>query len=167
MSAETRSLKEGALYGVIAGALFAAAQVIVAVVQGQSVETPFRMFASVMLGASAFDGTSAPLAIFVGSLVLVALSAGYGFLFGLYNSTLSAETRRSWNRQAMLGVGYGFILWLVNFQFFAHANYPAFLEGPQAAQVAILTLFFGLPLALMYVAAERRVRLVQHPFAYR
>lgn len=167
MSAETRSFKEGAGYGVIAGTAFAVAQVISALVQGQSVETPFRMFAGIMLGDSAFNGTSAALAIFVGAVVLVALSAAFGFFYGVYNSALSSETRRSWNRQAMLGVLYGFMLWLVNFQFFARAHYPWFLEGPQGPQLAILTLFYGLPLGLMYVAAERRTRLVQSPFAYR
>jgi hypothetical protein len=167
MSDTTRSFREGIELGLLAGALMAVVEIAFAVVVGAGGDTPLRMAASVILGASAMTGSSTAFAVTVGVLVHLTLSAIYGASYGIYNSALTIETRKSWNRQAMLGALFGFALWLVNFQVFARAHYPWFLEGPQAPQALIHCLCYGIPLALAYTALERRVRPVQAPLAYR
>lgn len=167
MSDATRSLREGLEFGVLAGLALAASETVYSVFAGQPAQTPIHMAASLMLGASAFAGTSTALVIVVGAIVHLCLSAVYGAFYGVYNSALTMETRRSWNRQAVLGLLFGFMLWLVNFQFFARAHFPWFLDGPHGPHIVTHAVFYGLPLALMYAAAERRVRPVQAPLAYR
>jgi hypothetical protein len=47
-------------------------------------------------------------------------------------------------------------VWFVNFQIIARVLYPWFLGAPQFLQAVMHGLFFGLPLALIYAASERR-----------
>ena len=93
--------------------------------------------------------------------VHLALSALLGLIYGLVNARLSPETETRWARQAGLGLLFGALVWLVNFQVVARLLYPWFLTTPQSVQLLLHALFFGLPLGLMYAAAERRVQHVQ------
>jgi hypothetical protein len=167
MSDTTRSFREGIELGLLAGALMAVIEIAYAAIAGAGGDTPLRMAASIILGASALAGSTTAFTLIVGVVVHLTLAAIYGASYGIYNSALTIETRKSWNRQAMLGALFGFALWLINFQVFARAHYPWFLAGHQAPQVLIHCLGYGIPLALAYTALERRVRPVQAPLAYR
>lgn len=148
----------GAGFGLGAGIIFAMIEVAAAVMMGNPPLMPLRMFASVLLGQDALQAAPLGTAVLGGAVVHLGLSALYGLIFGLINAKLSAETQTSWGRQAGLGLLFGAMLWFVNFQIIARIFYPWFLTTPQFLQMTLHAMFFGLPLALMYAAANRRVR---------
>jgi hypothetical protein len=157
MTTTTRGVKEGIGFGIIAGILFAIAEVFAAVGMGEPAAMPFRMFASIVLGQAALMEVSAGAAFAIGGLVHLVLSGIFGLVYGLASSRLSAETRANLTRQAGIGLAFGLALWLVNFQLIARLLYPWFLGTPQALQALLHAIFFGLPLGLLYGAAERRL----------
>ena len=155
MSDVSRSVHQGVGSGLVAGALFAAAQVVAATTTGDSAVIAFRRSASVLLGPAALTTTPTAIAIVVGLIAHGYLSTMYGLSYGVYNSALSAATRRSARRQAAIGALYGVALWLVNLQLFARIVFPWLLAVPQPVQVFLHAVCFRLPLGLRYAAAER------------
>lgn len=153
-----RSAKEGLSFGLVAGVLFATMQIAGSAMMGQAPLMPLRMFASVLVGHGAMQSPSLGSVVVVGILVHLILSAGFGLIYGIVNARLSSKTETSWGRQTALGLLFGAMLWLVNFQIVARILYPWFLTTPQLLQMAMHAMFFGLPLGLMYAAAERRVQ---------
>jgi hypothetical protein len=158
MSDVSRSVHQGVGSGLVAGSMFAAAQVVAAVTTGDSAIIAFRRSASVLLGPAALTTTPTAIAIGVGLIAHAYLSTMYGLSYGVYNSALSASTRRSAPRQAAIGALYGVVLWLVNLQLFARIVFPWLLAVPQPVQVFLHAVCFGLPLGLRYAAAERDAR---------
>ena len=156
MSDVSRSAKEGLGFGLIAGAVFAVAQVVTTMIAGDSAILAFRRLASILIGSDALAVTPAA-AVGIGIIGHLYLSAAYGLFYGFYNSALTMPTRRSLGRQAVIGPLFGVMLWLVNFQVFARARYPWLLELPQLPLAFLHAVFFGLPLGLLYATAERRV----------
>lgn len=152
----SRGVKEGIGFGLLAGAIFGAMEVVAAAAMGDPPLMPVRMFASTVLGQSALMETPASTAIPVGLIAHVVLSAIFGLTYGLFNAQLSDDTETSYGRQAGLGVLFGGVLWFVNFQIIARIAYPWFLDAPQGLQAMMHAVFFGLPLGLMYAAGERR-----------
>jgi hypothetical protein len=166
MSDVSRSIKEGAGFGLIAGVVFAIAQVFATMLAGDPAIVAFRRLASVLLGATALQATPTATAVVIGLIAHLYLSVMFGLFYGIYNSALTMPTRRSLPRQAVIGPLYGVMLWLVNFHVFARYRYPWLLELPQAPQVFLHAIFYGLPLGLLYARAERRVVPVQRPYSY-
>ena|SRR5437868_1694333 len=166
MSEVNRSIKEGIGFGLIAGIVFAIAQVIAAVVVREPAIFVFRRLASVLLGAQALVTTPTPTAVGVGIFANLYLSAMFGLFYGVYNSALTQPTRRSLARQATIGALYGVMLWLVNSQVFARYRYPWLLELPQLPQMFLHAVFYGVPLGLLYATAERRVVSIQQPYSH-
>jgi hypothetical protein len=162
MDTTSRSATEGLGFGIAAGILFAVMEVGASVMMGDPPLMPVRMFASVVLGDTALHAPSSGSIVLIGSIVHLALSAAFGLIYGLLNAGLSPATETSWSRQAGLGALFGAVLWFVNFQIVARVLYPWFLEAPQLLQMGMHAVFFGLPLGLLYAAAERRVQHV-HP----
>ena len=158
-----RTTAEGALSGVGAGAIFGLAQTVAAVAMGSSAILPWRLFSSVVLGSGALVETAPAVALVVGVLVHLILSAAFGALYGYLLERLPVERRENLTTQAMWGMGFAFVLWLVNFQLIARVLYPWFLETHQGLQFLLHAAFFGLPLGLLFAAAERRARVPQRP----
>lgn len=156
-----RSAANGAGCGLLAGVVFGVMEILGAAVTGMPPLQPLRMFASVLLGEDALRATPMGLAALIGIVVHLALSAAFGVIYGLVNGALSARLRTSFARESVLGLLYGLALWIVNFQIIARIGYPWFLETPQFLQAVMHAVFYGLPLALMYVAGERRVRVLR------
>lgn len=155
-----RGAWEGALFGLVAGIILGVAEVIAAAAMGVKALQPIRMFASVVLGQEALTTTSLAGALVAGIVVHLVLSTLFGALYGMVNATFSKETETSYARQAGLGLLFGAGLWIVNFQIIARIAYPWFLdETSQGLQVVLHAVAFGLPLALMYTLAERRVQM--------
>jgi len=155
-SENRRSVGEGITAGVIAGVIFAGMEIIAAAMMGNPALMPVRMFASVVLGRGAME---APLGttLVVGTIAHLVLSAIFGLVYGLVSARSSEPTRTSFGRQAAVGILFGLAVWFVNFQIVARILFPWFLEAPQFLQAMLHGLFFGLPLALVYAASERRV----------
>jgi hypothetical protein len=156
-SATRRGIKEGIGFGIIAGILFAIMEVVAAAGMGDPPLMPLRMFASIVLGSAALETVGMGTAFLVGSLVHLVLSGVYGLVYGVVNARLPTKTRTGWASQAGIGLAFGAVLWLFNFQIVARILFPWFLMAPQLTQLLLHALFFGLPLGLMYAAAERRV----------
>lgn len=150
-----RSWREGITAGIIAGMVFAMMEIVGAAMMGNPPLMPVRMFASVVLGQEAMQD-SLGTALIVGTVAHLALSAVFGVVYGLLAARASEATRTSFGRQAGLGILFGLAVWLVNFQIVARVLYPWFLGTPQFLQAMMHGLFFGLPLALLWAAAERR-----------
>lgn len=157
MSDVGRSVKEGAISGLIAGVIFAVAYVLSAIIAGDAAIMPFRRLASVLLGTAALTTTPAATAVVIALVAHLYFSTMFGLFYGVYNSALTMRTRRSVRRQAVIGPLFGVMLWFVNYNIFARFRYPWLLELPQAPQAILHALFYGLPLGLLYGSAERRV----------
>lgn len=155
-SENRRSVGEGVAAGLIAGVIFAMLEIVGAVMMGNPALMPIRMFASVVLGMSAMQGPLGT-ALIVGTIAHLVLSAVFGVIYGLFNARVSETSKTSFGRQAGIGILFGLAVWLVNFQIIARVLYPWFLGTPQFLQAMMHGLFFGLPLALIYAASERRV----------
>jgi len=151
-----RRLKEGLEFGLIAGLILATLEIAGAVAMGARPVTPLRMAASVVLGHAAFAETAIGRSLVVGAMVHSLLSAVFGVVYGAFAAQLPVELQTNRGKQVWLGLCFGAALWLVNFQIAAVLFYPWFLKTPPLLQLPMHALFFGLPLTLMYSAAERR-----------
>jgi hypothetical protein len=153
-----RSVKEGIGFGLIAGAIFIVAWMLASVAAGQSAMGPFRMSAGVLFGAGALD-YGAGSALLAGALVGIVLSAIFGAIYGLINARLPLDAHTNTGTQAVLGLVYGAVVWLVMMQIIARIAWPWFLDMNQLLMFILHVAFFGLPLGLMYAASERRALL--------
>ena len=160
MESTRRGMKEGLEFGLLAGLSLAAAQIagtaLGAVTLSDEPVSAVRMFASVVLGRAALDTTSFGVALLVGGIAHLLLSALFGLVYGLFAGQLPAQMLTNRRKQAWLGLCFGATLWLVNFQIIALILYPWLLRTSQLLQLMMHALFFGLPLALMFSAAEGR-----------
>lgn len=151
------SATNGLLFGVASGVVLALAEVVLAVAAGESAMRPVRMSAGVVLGPAVFSAqVSAGTALLAGLGVHLALSAVSGLLYSLLDAMLPPDGRGRWEFQAAVGMLFGIFIWLVSFQFFARGYYPWFLDVPQFPQIVLHAVFLGLPLAMLFTAAERR-----------
>ncbi|RJP74660.1 MAG: hypothetical protein C4524_12635 [Candidatus Zixiibacteriota bacterium] len=154
-----RTLSRGAWYGLLAGIIFMIMEMVGAAIMGMPVFMPLRMFASVLLGQTALTGMSLGTAVFLGLIIHLLLSAVFGFIYGLINIGLPPAHRASMGSQAVIGFGYGLLLWFINFQIIARMIYPWFLETPQFMQAMMHALFYGLPLGLMFAGTMQRTEM--------
>lgn len=150
------SASRGARFGAAAGLIFGVAATIGAILVGYSGLMPLRLSSSILLGQAAMAEASTGTVIVVGLIVHFAVSIYWGLLFGLTHDRFIGRLRMRNPARLSLGVLFGFLVYLVNFHVIARFFYPWFLEPIQGILAGIHALFFGLPLALMYVQRERR-----------
>jgi hypothetical protein len=153
-----REAKEGIALGIVAGVILGLVWVGAAAATGHP-GTPLRLFASVVLGRMAMETLPIGYAAVVGIVVHLILSALFGLLFVFIDVRLRDDVQRLWTGQAVVGAGFGALLWFINLQVIARVLYPWFLEGVEAQflQFMMHALFFGLPLGLLYARTERRL----------
>ena len=149
-----RSGLEAAGLGIIAGAIFVAAGVVVNALRGVDPFVMFRLCASLLLGPSVMERSELGM-VLLGALVNIVVSGVFGFLYGAVLSRFSHATQTSRLRQLPLGFAYGALLYLVDFQWVSRVLFPWVLTEPQLIYFLLHTLAFGVPLALMYAQAER------------
>ena len=151
------SATNGLLFGLAAGVVLALAEVVLAVATGESALRPVRMSAAVALGPPAFtQDVAVGTALLVGLGVHFALSAVAGLAYSFLDAMLPLDGRSRWEFQSAVGMLFGIAVWLVSFQFVGRGHYPWFLEVPQFPQIVLHSVFLGLPLAMLFTAAERR-----------
>lgn len=153
-----RQLKEGLGAGVVAGVLFGIMEMAASALMGQPPLMPIRMFASTVLGQVALEATPLGTAVIVGTIAHLALSGLFGVIYAVLSGLLPPAAEIRTGQQGLLGLLFGIALWFVNFQIIARLFYPWFLDAPQFLQAMMHAVFFGLPVALLYVGAERRWR---------
>lgn len=150
----------GLLYGIAAGGVFALAELVASAVSGGTLQAagPFRLAASVVLGQRAVAGqVPAATVVLVGLAVHLGITAFWGLLYSYLDSLMTPDVRPSSAFQSASGMLFGLLVWLIDFQFVARGYFPWFIEGlPQFFQAVMHAVFFGLPLGLIFSAAERR-----------
>jgi len=168
MKFTTREAWQGIGAGAIAGLVLAIVSVVVAGAAGRDPDLPFRIFHSLWFGDLSFrqhaGGPPRDYDIqIVGGIVHLGMSVLTGVGFALIATalrprmTVTREDRRpSLELHSMLGIGYGLVLWLINFQLLGRVVYPWLLELPQLPIAALHALAFGLPLGLVYGKFESR-----------
>ncbi|RKH58954.1 hypothetical protein D7W81_28205, partial [Corallococcus aberystwythensis] len=93
----------------------------------------------------------------------LAAAAGCGGVCSLLEAILPVDGRGRWAFQAAVGMLFGIFVWLVDFQLLARGYFPWFLSVPQFLQIVWHAVFLGLPMALLFTAAERRRAPVAEP----
>lgn len=149
------TVRHGLIAGLFAGVVFAVFEMIAAAAMGASVLAPFQMFASVLLGVRAMEGSLTLGVFLVGLIVHFVLAGAFGALWGTIVRAVSPEVRQSFGAHSALAAGYGLALWLVNFQIIARILYPWFLAANQLVQIVLHMVCYGLPLGLFLVARLR------------
>jgi hypothetical protein len=142
--------------GIIGGLIFAAFEVVAtAVMMGPDAAfMPLRMIGGIALGAQALD-PSYPLvnAAVAGVLVHMVLSIAFAIVFAaIVPVTVSSGTL------TLLGMGFGIVLWIVNFFVIAPvAGWNWFPEQTNPiVQFLAHSLFFGCPVG-WYLGREQRM----------
>lgn len=163
MSDVGRSIKEGTGYGLIAGAVLGVGLVAASALDGAPPIIVFRTLASVLLGPTALHSTPAATAVVLGTIAHLYFSAMFGLFYGVYNSALTLRTRRSLPREAIVGMIYGAMVWLVAFRFVVPYRWPWLLAVPALPLFLMHVVLYGLPLGLLYATAERHALRAQPP----
>jgi len=148
-------LREGLVGGLIAGAIFALSQMLLAAATGATALTPWAFFASILLGQEALTGPFTLATFIVGFVVHFVLSAVFGLIWGATAKSVSRGIRDDYGAHAVAAMVYGLVVWLVNFQVIARFVYPWFLELDALFQLVLHAIAFGLPLGL-YLCARLR-----------
>ncbi len=151
-----RLLVHGIVGGIIAGIVFAMADMVMAVVvMGDSFFAPLRMIGAIVLGQAALS-PSYPLlqAGVVGMMLHMMLSAMYGVIF-VYLLALGRQLWASTGARLVYGSLFGLALWVANFLIVAPLVFPWFgMANPFWMGFVAHTFFFG-TIVGGYVAATR------------
>ena len=152
------SLRDGAVGGLIAGWVFAIAQMIAALATREPTNLPWRMAASLVLGREALRMEWSLGLAFVAFAVHFSLSILFGMLW--------AAAARGWpsvrdsiGSHTALSSLFGVLVWLLNVQLVARGLFPWLMPYSSFTLMLLHALAYGLPLGL-YVAT--RVRAVDH-----
>lgn len=150
--ATSELVTHGIIGGIVAGIIFALAEMIISVATGGPFFGPLRLISSIALGVEAVDPSYPFLtAGLVGLIVHVLLSALYGVIFV---SLLAAnkQLQASTGLLLLYGSVFGLLLWVVNFLVIAPAAFPQFTEVNQFLNGFLAhTFFYGTVLGA-YVA---------------
>lgn len=152
-----RGIQECVLFGLVLGPVLATIEVVIYLALGLGAERPLRLAASLFVGPQALtqpDGATVTMVAFGAHLLLAAL---WGALFGAFAAHAPLGIRRRSVDQAFLGMAFGALVWVVDFQVLGRLINPAMLFDPVLPQLLPHVLGFGLPLGLLFAWAERRV----------
>jgi hypothetical protein len=153
---------ETVVSGVIAGAIMAGLESMASLVAGHHVLLPFRYAASIVMGRDAFE--TGWLSVFiVGALVHFSIATMFAFAYGVLNTQLPWRARVWGAREAMMGMLFATVAWLLNFQLIARFYYPWMLDHSQPVQWWLHAVGFGLPLGLLFAAREKALEDTPRP----
>ena len=159
-------IRDGLIGGLIAGWVFAVAQMIAAMAAGTATQLPWRMAASVLRGRGAI-GADWTFGLWLsGAVMHFGLSSLYGLAWAAIAYKLWPLIRTSLGKHSALAAGYGLLLWLLDFQIIARAAFPWFLSTNVLAQMLLHMLAFGLPLGL-YMEARLHTLIHRDPMLWR
>jgi len=155
---DKRVASEGAGFGVIAGVIFLAAEMV----DARSVGDPLRSAASVVLGRDALD-SSLGTTFLIGLVVELAFAALFGLVYAVIEARLPEDARRRTGTQIAIGAAYASLVWLVSYDIVAMNLMPWLMPMTPLRHLVTQTLFYGAPLGWMFAAADRRVPRVIRP----
>ena len=159
------SIAHGATAGVVAGTVFALAEMAVSSLAGYGIGFPARMAASIWLGHHAFTDSIGTVFL-IGATIHYAIAMAWGVLGGMlyewaeWPQWLDVGVVHS----VALGAFFGALVWLVDMAVVAGNFLPWMWRANQPAQFLLHALFFGVPLgvsvsALYRLAPEPALRL--------
>ncbi len=143
----------GVLAGLVAGLVFALAEIGLSVAIGSSVVRPFRVIGSMVQGPTALSNDSMMMtAVLTGIVVHAVLSALYGAIFAVALRLLFPSTDLGITT-LILGVGYAVALWIINFLVIAPVFFDQLLvESPFWFSFTIAHAFYGASLGACLIA---------------
>jgi hypothetical protein len=153
---------EGFAFGVIAGVILLAVQMVDSALTRGLPADPLRAAASIVLGPHALT-SSLGTTYLTGLVVHLALAGLFGVGYAQFEWRLPAEPRRHYGWQAGMGAVYAALLWIVLVAFVGHRLFPWLVTETPLRQVIIQSLCYGGALGLMFAGAERRTPLIVRP----
>jgi uncharacterized membrane protein YagU involved in acid resistance len=143
-------LVRGAVGGLVAGIIFAVANMWFVTSIGRPARTPLLMISTIVLGDGAMTNGDANTA--TGWVVHIVLSIAFGIVFAVV-----ARRLRTNGEVALAGFVYGGLLYVLNFQILARVAFETFRGADQPFEV-VVHLVFGLVLALTFYNSGPRHR---------
>jgi hypothetical protein len=159
-----RAAREGLEFGACAGLVFTLAQMVVGLVQRRPTFYPLRQLAGLVIDPAAIEHMSTGGILLAGIVVHLVVSAFFGVLYCLLNEPLSMQTQTRWDRQVVIGLLFGVLVWGLKFLVVARYLDLAFAGDRRFlfTQLILHTFFYGVPLSVFYTNAERSLRPLQH-----
>jgi hypothetical protein len=147
---------EGIRASLVAGTLFGALEILGALLVQGAPLLPMESAASLLIRERAYQPGYLAFSVPLGIAVHFSLAILYGYAFGLMSTETRLRTRLNFGREALLGSGFGLLIWVVNFMIIARGLYPWLLTTNQLAQALLHAFAFGLPLSLLFARNERK-----------
>jgi hypothetical protein len=145
---------ETVVSGIIAGAIMAGLESMASLVTGRHVLLPFRYAASIVMGSDAFE--AGWFSVFIlGAIVHLSIASMFAFAYGVINTEVSWRSRTWVAREAMMGMLFATVVWVLDFQLIARFFYPWMLDHSQLVQWWLHAVGFGVPLGLLFAAREK------------
>jgi len=145
-----RALVQGAIGGLLAGAVFIGVTMWFVASMGNPATQPFLLISTIVLGAGAMAAGTASVGLGVG--VHAVLSILFGVIFALISPLF-----RTNGTIALAGGIYGGLLYVVNFLILGNTLLPQFLTGPNQPFELVVHLVYGHLLAVfVYSRGPRR-----------
>ncbi len=147
-------VRHGIVGGLIAGAVFLIAQMVINRLLGDPATEPLRAYGSLIMGEEVMTRTDAG-PVVAGALLWMGLAALFGVLFAFIVAALKQLGRKASWLLPIHGMIFGLILWLVLFR----GIFPGISDGfDQLSQLwngfVAHTFFYGLPLGA-YIGSVR------------
>ncbi|MQA85758.1 MAG: hypothetical protein GEV03_14335 [Streptosporangiales bacterium] len=141
-------LVRGMVAGVVAGMVFAGVTMWFTTTMGDPADMPLHMISTIVLGAGAMEaGTTS---VGVGLAVHMVLSALFGLVFAL-----AVPALRTNGTVALVGTGYGALLYVVNFLILAPIAFPVFQMANQPFEL-FAHVVFGTLLSFAFFGSGAR-----------
>jgi hypothetical protein len=147
---EKRVAREGFGFGMIAGVVLLAAEMM-----AWGPAAPLRVPAVLVLGNHVLD-SSLGTTYLVGLVVHLLLAGIFGLVYAEIEARLPAKPRRQYGVQLGVAATYAALLWLVSFELVGARLFPQLVTAARTMELALMVLFYGVPLGWMFAAAERR-----------
>jgi len=145
-SSDNRIIGHGIAGGIIAGAVFIVAEMVMNGLLGKPFFGPLRMISSIVLGREALNPSySFAAAMLAGLVIHFVLAALFGLIFTVILNMANAT--REMGALLIYGLVYGVALWLVNFWLIAPTVFPQFTQiNPFWNGFVAHALFYGVVL---------------------
>jgi hypothetical protein len=153
---------ETVVSGIIAGAIMAGLESMASLISGEHVLLPFRYAASIVMSSHAFEAGWLAV-VLVGAIVHFSIATMFAFAYGVVNTQLSSRSRVWGAREALMGIVFATVVWLLDFQVIARFFYPWMLDHSQLVQWWIHAVGYGFPLGLLFAAREKTPEDVVRP----
>lgn len=139
--------------GLAAGIVYLLVQEAVALLRGEPVMVPLRLFASILLGPTAFGpSVSVASAAILGGFVVLIASGVFGIVFAGFVHLFPGLAATP-GTLVIGGATYGLSLWLGCFYVLGTLFWPWLTETDPTAQFVAATLGYGVALGLGFVVA--------------